>query len=174
MKKTLVESIILDLMGESGPVIEDDGNLDLKTMVKYVTMPGVIVAQLRGQGTECVQELPIGGIDQFKFVDMTDGNMFWNRDDSGKNDKEYEDFMRQYSDQKSQTLRKWYSDNKETYDSVKKKFGERIVGFDIVPNKTKVQNPEPDEQEKPEKSDEKPVTGQTVGEDEKPVENPEG
>ena len=96
--RTLAESLATDLLGESSPVVEDDGKIDPKTLVKYVTMPGTIDAIMKGEGTECVMHLPVGGIDQFKFVDMTDGDMLWNRDDSGRNDKAYEDFMRQYSD----------------------------------------------------------------------------
>lgn len=145
--RTVSESIAYDFLGESKPVLdeEDDQNrtVDPSTTVDYFTMPATVVVLRKGEGTQCVQEIPIGQIKQFRFVNYKELDSFW---DPKKNIDKYKDFVSKYSKSKSDELNKWMKDaeNKATVESAMKLQG--YVGFDVIPNKSKLENPEPEEE----------------------------
>ena len=158
--ESISDSLAYDLLGESKPVLdeEDEGTttVDPSTTVDYFTMPATVVVLRKGDGTQCVQEIPIGQIKQFKFVNYKELDSFW---EPKKNIDKYKDFTDKYSKSKSNELNKWMKDpgNKATVESAMKLQG--YVGFDVIPNKSKLDNPEPEEKpiEKPiEKPNEKP------------------
>lgn len=145
--RSISESIVLDLMGESGPVLEDDPEeTGKKTFdsdsVDWKKYPAVIVLVSKKDGSDCLEHTPVGGIQNFDFMNYKSSDTLWDVDDAGKNDKEYQKLRDEESNSKTSMLNKWYSDpeNKKRYDQLKKKLGSKFVGADIIVNKTAIKN----------------------------------
>ena len=167
--KDISDSLAYDLLGESKPVLDEEDDrgttVDPSTTVDYFTMPATVVVLRKGDGTQCVQEIPIGQLKQFKFVNYKELDSFWN---PRKNLDKYKDFTDKYSKSKSDELNKWMQDrdNKATVESAMKLDG--YLGFDVIPNKAKLDNPEPEEEKPDQTGDRTPGTQGTVTEVEKP------
>lgn len=142
--RTVSESIAVDLLGESKPILDEEDNENItedpSKTVKWTGQQNAVVVAIFKSSDKSVGEVPLGQIPGFQFADYTTPDSFW---DANKNLDKFKELIEKNASSKNKMLEKWKSENKETVDAIKSKPG--FVGFDIIPNKTKVKSPEPEQ-----------------------------
>lgn len=162
---TIAESMVAKLFNEDiedvekehgitahkpNPVVQQDEVKYADDYVQYTNKPGVIVAIVKGNTYSGIQQIPIGAVDNFRFMKITDEDAFMSQKDlanENETSKRYENLVQEYERSKSEVIEQWRKNNANTYNSLKSKYGNKLLGADIIQNDKRIQHKD-DEVEK--------------------------
>lgn len=132
---------------ESNPVVTtEQDRFHLEDYVQYQNKPGIIVATIKGESESGIQQLPIGAVDNFRFMKITDENAIINQNKN--NGKPYDSILQEYESSKNEIIDQWKKNNTSKLEQLKQKYGDRFLGVDIIQNEKKIQHKEtPEEKE---------------------------
>ena len=169
---TIAESMVAKLFNEDiedvekehgitahkpNPVVQKDEVKYADDYVQYTNKPGVIVAIVKGNTYSGIQQIPIGAVDNFRCMKITDEDAFMSQKDlanENETSKRYENLVQEYERSKSEVIEQWRKNNANTYNSLKSKYGNKLLGADIIQNDKRIQHKD-DEVEKSDNDEDK-------------------
>lgn len=138
---------------------QDKDRFHLEDYIQYYNKPGIIVATIRGNSDTSLQQLPVGAVDNFRFMKVTDENAIANQDKN--NGKTYDMILKEYEGTKNGIIDSWKKGNMSKLQGVMNKYGDKFLGLDIVQNEKQIQHKLSDE----EKAKQKEEQGDDKGRD---------
>lgn len=147
------QKLLRDLFNESSesnPVVTtEQDRFHLEDYVQYQNKPGIIVATIKGESESGIQQLPIGAVDNFRFMKITDENAIINQNKN--NGKPYDSILQEYESSKNEIIDQWKKNNTSKLEQLKQKYGDRFLGVDIIQNEKKIQHKETQEEKEAKK-----------------------
>lgn len=140
------------------PIVQQDEVKYADDYVQYTNKPGVIVAIVKGNTYSGIQQIPIGAVDNFRFMKITDEDAFMSQKDlanENETSKRYETLVQEYERSKSEVIEQWRKGNANTYNSLKSKYGNKLLGADIIQNDKRIQHKDDEVEDKDDNKDEK-------------------
>ena len=141
--------------GNESLVVKNGERFHLEDYIEYFNKPGLIVATIKGDSELGVQQLPIGAVDSFRFMQITNEDAIINQ--AKNNGKSYDQILKEYENEKCGILNQWKKMNSDKLNGLMNKYGNRFLGMDIVENKKKI---EPKSEELDKKEDEEIQEGE--------------
>lgn len=170
---TIAESMVAKLFNEDiedvekehgitahkpNPIVQQDEVKYADDYVQYTNKPGVIVAIVKGNTYSGIQQIPIGAVDNFRFMKITDEDAFMSQKDlanENETSKRYETLVQEYEKSKSEVIEQWRKGNANTYNSLKSKYGNKLLGADIIQNDKRIQHKDDEVEDKDDNKEEK-------------------
>lgn len=133
------EEKLIDLLFEGceSLVVKNGERFHLEDFIEYFNKPGLIVATIKGDSDLGIQQLPIGAVDNFRFMQVTNQDAIVNQEKN--NGKSYDQLLKEYEVEKSGVLNQWKKMNRDKLTGLMSKYGNRFLGMDIVENKKKIE-----------------------------------
>lgn len=123
--------------GNESLVVKNGERFHLEDYIEYFNKPGLIVATIKGDSELGVQQLPIGAVDSFRFMQITNEDAIINQ--AKNNGKSYDQILKEYENEKCGILNQWKKMNSDKLNGLMNKYGNRFLGMDIVENKKKIE-----------------------------------
>ena len=126
---------------DQNPVVNQKEKTKVSDFIQYYVKPGIIIALIKGDTEIGVQQIPIGAVDNFRFMRITDENAIQKYKDIAnetEGNQTYEQIQKEYEASKAEVIEEWKKHNSDAYDSLYKKYGDRLLGTDIIQNDKKI------------------------------------
>ena len=136
------EEKLINLLFEGNEtlVVKNDETFHLEDFIEYFNKPGLIVATIKGDSDCGIQQLPIGAVDNFRFMQITNEDAIINQNKN--NGKSYDEILKEYEVAKCGIIDQWKKMNADKFMGLRNKYGNRFLGMDIVENKKKIEHKE--------------------------------
>lgn len=126
--------------GNENLVVQNGERFHLEDYIEYFNKPGLIVATIKGVSDCGIQQLPVGAVDSFRFMQITNEDAIINQNKN--NGKSYDQILKEYEGEKGGIIDQWKKMNGDKFNGLRSKYGERFLGMDIVENKKKIEHKE--------------------------------